>query len=149
MASSTPTWPEWRNWRGLRRPRCGVSRTKYDATSRAVATTGYSALQPSASFERRTTDVTWDDPTGSRSYAYDTLIHLDAPEHVILRRSSSDDGGRLARDERDVAVLAGMQMTISVYYAAVLGVPLNVIDASGPSHGVTASVCFLLNLPAE
>lgn len=90
-----------------------------------------------------------DSPSVLASYAYDTLIHLDAPARVILRRSRSDDGGRLAQDERDVAVLASMQMAVSVYYAAVLGVPLNVIDASGPLDEVTASVCSLLDLPAE
>jgi adenylate kinase len=90
-----------------------------------------------------------DPPSVLESYAYDTLVHLDAPAHVILRRSRADDGGRLAQDERDVAVLATIQMAVSVYYAAVLGVPLNVIDAGGPAEEVVASVCSLLGLSEE
>lgn len=88
-----------------------------------------------------------DSPSLLAVYAYDILIHLDAPSQLILSRTRSDDGGRLARDERDITVLAAMQMAVSVYYAATLGVPLNVIDAGGPVHEVVASVSSLLHLP--
>jgi adenylate kinase len=89
-----------------------------------------------------------DSPSLLAVYAYDALIHLDAPSQLILSRTRSDVGGRLARDERDIAVLAAMQMAVSVYYAATLGVPLNVIDASGPVREVVTSACSLLQLPA-
>jgi adenylate kinase len=90
-----------------------------------------------------------DSPSLLAVYAYDTLIHLDAPSQLILSRTRSDGGGRLARHERDITVLADMQMAVSVNYAATLGVPLNVIDASGPVAGIVTSVCSLLHLPAD
>jgi adenylate kinase len=90
-----------------------------------------------------------DSPATLAGYAYDTLIHLDAPAHVILSRTRADDGGRLAQDERDAAVLASIQMAVSVYYAAVLGVPLNVIDASGPLDDLVEPVCSLLGLSTD
>ena len=90
-----------------------------------------------------------DSPSTLAGYTYDTLIHLDAPAHVILSRTRADDGGRLAQDERDVAVLASIQMAVSVYYAAVLGVPLNVIDASRPVDDLVEPVCSLLGLSTE
>jgi hypothetical protein len=65
---------------------------------------------------------------------------------VILARSRTDGGGRLARDKRDVAVLGAMQMAVSIFYAAVLGIALNVIEATGPVDSVVATIEPLLGL---
>jgi hypothetical protein len=66
---------------------------------------------------------------------------------VILGRIHADQGGRLARDQRDIAVLSAMQMAVAVGYSAALGVPLNVIDADAPASTVTAAVASVLGLP--
>lgn len=88
------------------------------------------------------------DPPGVLArYRYDILIYLDAPASVILGRIHADQGGRLARDQRDIAVLSAMQMAVAVGYSAALGVPLNVIDADAPTGTVTAAVASVLGLP--
>jgi adenylate kinase len=89
-----------------------------------------------------------DPPSKLQAYAYDMVIHLDATAARILSRTQADNGGRLAVSERDVALLSSMQMAISVNYAAFLGIPLNVIEASGPLDEVVTSVCTLLGLSA-
>ena len=87
------------------------------------------------------------DPPGVLArYRYDSLVYLDAPASVIHGRVQADQGGRLARDQRDITVLSRMQMAIAVGYSAALGVPLNVIDAGVPPGAVTAVVASVLGL---
>jgi hypothetical protein len=66
---------------------------------------------------------------------------------VILGRIHADQGGRRARDKRDIAVLSAMQMAVAVGYSATPGVPLNVIDADASAGTVTAALTSVLGLP--
>jgi adenylate kinase len=72
-----------------------------------------------------------DKPEILRSLAYDTIIHLDAPPEAVLLRIHGETGGRHASTERAIEVQAHIQLAISVYYAGVIGCPLEVVDASG------------------
>jgi adenylate kinase len=82
-----------------------------------------------------------------RQFAYDQIVHLDAPSAIILARIGYSPEGRLATTQRDASLMAQLQLSISAYYSGVIGCPLNVINAEGGVDEIANLVEICLGLP--
>jgi adenylate kinase len=97
-----------------------------------------------------TTDFGWranpDTPQTLRKFAYRRIIHLVAPAGTVLDRTRDHPSGRLAVTEREVEVLAAVQLAISAYYASILGCPLDVVDAMREMKNIVETIAGLLDV---
>ena len=79
-------------------------------------------------------------------FSYDKIIHLHAPSDIIWRRIQANPSGRHVSTVQKTQVLINMQMSISIYYAGIIGCPLEVVDASGAQADIVGAVEHILGL---
>lgn len=87
-----------------------------------------------------------DTPETLGRYGYSSILLLDAPARVILKRIRKSPGGRLIKTRRDVSILCALQRGIATYYSGTLGCPLWVIDARPGIDQVAEAVELVLSL---
>ncbi|MGH9915898.1 MAG: hypothetical protein ACRD63_11500, partial [Pyrinomonadaceae bacterium] len=87
-----------------------------------------------------------DTPDTLERYGYNSIVLLDAPTRVILRRIRKSPDGRLIKTRRDVSILCALQRSIATYYSGTLGCPLWVIDARRGVNQVAEAVESALGL---
>jgi adenylate kinase len=87
-----------------------------------------------------------DRPETLRLFDYDRIFHLHAPAVEIFKRSQARSDGRHLSDKSHAETLSLLQLSISAYYAGVVGCTLEVVDATGGVEGVVHVLAELLGL---